>query len=102
VDRGRVRVHKRVREETRTVEVPLVRERAVIERVPIGRYVDRPPGVRREGDRLVVPAVEEVLVVEKRWLLREEVHVRVERAERTERRDVRLRREEIEIERDED
>lgn len=100
VERGRVRVHKRVSEETRTVEVPLVRERAVIERVPVGRYVDRPPPIRREGDRLVVPTVEEVVVVEKRWLLREEVHVRLERTEHTERRDVRVRREHVEIERD--
>lgn len=100
VERGRVRVHKRVTDETRTVEAPLVRERAVVERVPVGRFVDRPPEVRQVGDRLVVPAVEEVLVVEKRWLLREEVHVRLERTEHTERRDVRVRREHVEIERD--
>ncbi len=76
VETGRVRVSLR----TDTVE-ELVREtlrgrRAEVERVPIGRQVDEAPAVREENGVTVIPVVEEVLVVEKRLVLREELHLR--------------------------
>ena len=58
------------------VEEQLATDGVVIERVPVGRYVDAFPPVREEGDLTVLPVVEEVLVVECRLLLKEEVHVR--------------------------
>ena len=76
VDTGRVRVSLR----TETVE-ELVREtlrgrRADVQRVPVGRQVDDVPAVREEGGVMIIPVVEEVLVVEKRLVLREELHLR--------------------------
>lgn len=70
----------RVSLSTETVE-DVVREtlrgrRAVVERIPVGREVHEPPQVREEDGVLVVPVVEEILVVEKRLLLKEEVRVR--------------------------
>lgn len=47
-----------------------------VTRVPIDRPVDTAPEVRTEGDVVIVPVVEEVLVVEKRLVLREELHIR--------------------------
>ena len=47
-----------------------------IDRTPIGRQVDRVPPIIDEGDTVVIPIVEEVLVVERRLLLKEEVRVR--------------------------
>jgi len=58
------------------VEEQLATEGVVIERVPVGHYVDTFPPVREEGDLTVLPIVEEVLVVERRLLLKEEVHIR--------------------------
>lgn len=47
-----------------------------IERVARNVYVDAPPPIRTEGDLTVVPVLEEVLVVEKRLLLTEEIYIR--------------------------
>jgi stress response protein YsnF len=52
------------------------RESVEVTRVPIDRMVDIAPEVRTEGDVTIVPVVEEVLVVEKRLLLKEELHIR--------------------------
>jgi stress response protein YsnF len=45
-------------------------------RVEIGKEIDTIPSVRTNGDTTVIPVVEEVLVVEKRLILKDEIHVR--------------------------
>ena len=86
--------------EDKTVEAPVMEERIVVERVAQDRMVDRIPEPRREGDTLIVPCVEEVVTVEKRLWLREELHVRVIREHRIERRTVPVRRHELQVERE--
>lgn len=100
VDTAEVHVRKHVSEHTEQVSPMTRRETISVEHVPVNRYVESPPGTRMEGDVLVVPVLEEVVVVEKRLLLREEVHIRktfVE--ERGAPQDVVLRREDVEVER---
>lgn len=46
-----------------------------IERVAVGRLLDEPIAQRHEGDTLVLPVVEEVLVYEKKLYLREEIRI---------------------------
>ncbi|HWD99165.1 MAG TPA: DUF2382 domain-containing protein [Bryobacteraceae bacterium] len=46
-----------------------------IEHVPIGRIVDRPPTERHEGETLILPVMEEVLVYQKKIFLREEIRI---------------------------
>lgn len=46
-----------------------------IERVAIGRVLDGPVTQRQEGDTLILPVVEEVLVWEKKMILKEEIRV---------------------------
>lgn len=58
------------------IDEQLTHERVEIERVPIGRYVEAVPPVKEEGDLTILPVVEEVVVVERRLLLREEVRIR--------------------------
>lgn len=58
------------------IDVELAHERIVIDRVPIGLQVDVVPAVRIEGDTTIYPIVEEIVVVEKRLVLKEEVRVR--------------------------
>lgn len=72
---GRVRIHKRVEAVPVQTDVEVGRDEISIERVPIDRQVETPPPVRQEGDTLIIPIVEEVLVVEKRLVVREEVRV---------------------------
>lgn len=96
---GRVRVTKHVETRREVVDEPLLREEVEVERVPIDRYVDAPVGIRSEGDTTIVPVLEEVLVVEKRLLLKEELHITKRRTERHEPQDVTLRSERAEVER---
>ena len=44
--------------------------------MPIDRVVEAPPEVRPEDGVTIVPVLEEVLVVEKRLVLKEELHIR--------------------------
>lgn len=72
---GGVRLTKRVSEHTEIVDEPLLREAVHVERVPINRIVAETPAARYEGDVLIVPVLEEILVVEKRLMLKEEIHI---------------------------
>lgn len=76
VERGRVRVTTKVNEHEEIVRHALEQEDVEVVRVPIGREVEARPEVRQDGDTTVIPLVEEVLVVERRLVLREEIHVR--------------------------
>jgi stress response protein YsnF len=71
-----------------------------VERVPVGRFVDAAalPAARHEGDTLIVPVFEEVLVVEKRMRLVEEVRISKRQHARPANQNVVLRSEQVSIE----
>src|SRR3712207_105954 len=93
----KVRLHKRVHEDEEVLDIPVQAEAIEVERVPVDRWTDGPVAVRHEGDTTVYPVVEEVIVVDKRLRLVEEVRVTRRRATHHARQQVVLRREEIEI-----
>jgi uncharacterized protein (TIGR02271 family) len=95
-----VRLRKRVHEDEEVLDVPVQTETIEVERVPVGRWLDAPADVRQEGDTTVYPVVEEVLVVEKRLRLVEEVRVTRRQETRRVQERVGLRREEIVVERE--
>ena len=97
VETGRVLVKKRVIEEQQAFDQPLNKEEIEVERVKVERFVDGPVADRQEGDTLVLPILEEVLVVEKRLMVREEVRITRNVREVQEHQEVTLRREEVEI-----
>ncbi|HXF64560.1 MAG TPA: YsnF/AvaK domain-containing protein [Caldilineaceae bacterium] len=99
VETGRLRIHKQVRTTEETVTVPHAREHVQVERVPVGQILAEPASVRYEGDTLVIPVMEEVVVVEKRLLLREEVRVTKVREESQREETVTLHVEEVTVER---
>jgi uncharacterized protein (TIGR02271 family) len=76
VETGRVQVARVTHEREQLIDELLAHETAEIERTPIGRQVDVMPAVREEGDAIVVPIVEEVLVIERRLFFKEEVRIR--------------------------
>jgi uncharacterized protein (TIGR02271 family) len=74
---GRVQIRTVVDEEHVLLKDGLRRESVQVERIEINRDVDSIPEIRRDGEVLIVPVVEEDLFVEKRLRLVEELHVRV-------------------------
>lgn len=94
-----VRIHKNVVEVEKNISVPLLQEGYDVQRIAVNQFVDATPPVREEGDTIIIPVVREVLVVEKRLELVEELHVikRKTTVDRTE--SFTLRKEEVNIER---
>ncbi len=85
VEKGGVRVTKRVEGHDEILEQELRRGRAEIRRIKMDQIVDGPQEPRQEGDTLVIPVMSEVLVVTKQWVVTEEIRVtRIEETERVE------------------
>jgi uncharacterized protein (TIGR02271 family) len=95
-----LRLHKRVHQDEEVLDIPVQTEAIEVERVPVGRWIEAPIDVRQEGDTTVYPVVEEVLVIEKRLRLVEELRVTRHQVTRNVQERVGLRREEIVVERD--
>jgi uncharacterized protein (TIGR02271 family) len=100
VETGCLRVNKTVREEEQVIDPPLLRTDAVVEHVPINRPIQSIPPIRRDGPTTIVPVVEEVLVVEKRLVLREELHITQRTSEYHNPQRVVLRHEEVNLQRE--
>jgi len=71
----KVRVHTEVDVLEQAISGELTADHVSVRRVPIDRYVETAPGIRTEGEFTIIPVLEEVLVVEKKLLLKEEVHI---------------------------
>ena len=99
VETGKVRITKVVHERETIVDEPLWRDNVAVSRVPMQRVVDGPVPVREENGTMIISVVEEVLVVEKRWMLREEIHIRKQRVETHQPQRITLRSEEVQVER---
>ncbi len=101
VTTGIVRIDKTVEERTEAVDEPLFRDQVSVERRAVNRAVlaSEPPGIRYEGDTMIVPVLEEVLVVEKRLMLKEELLIHREKTEFRAPQHVVLRREQVAIDR---
>jgi stress response protein YsnF len=92
-------VRKRVQEVTGQVTEPLISEFVETQRVPVGRVLQEPVGIRQEGEVTIVPVVEERLVLRKELVLVEEIRLTRRREEHNATEQVTLRRESVVIER---
>jgi uncharacterized protein (TIGR02271 family) len=94
-----VRVAKTVAQREHVVDEMLAKDEVVVERVSIGQAVDAAnlPGIRYEGDTMIVPVLEEILVAEKRTILKEELRITSTRREVREQQRVVLRSEEVSV-----
>jgi stress response protein YsnF len=102
IDTGRgVRIHKTVAEHPCHIDERLLREGVDVAHVPVDRIVplDQAPATRYEGDTLVVPILEEVLVVERRLRIKEELHITRTRREEHHAETIMLRSEQVSVER---
>lgn len=98
---GRVRVDVRTETVAQVVDVASWRETVDVERVPVGREVMAVEGPRVVDGVTIVPVYEEVLVVEKRLVLREELHLRTRRDAVGGPTEVQLRRQTVDVQRTE-
>lgn len=101
-DTGRgVRLHKTVSEQEYVVDEPMLHDELEVEHLPVDAIVAEsdPPRMRYEGDTLVVPVLEEVLVVQKQLRLKEEVRITRHRRQAHAPQTVLLRSEQIAAER---
>jgi uncharacterized protein (TIGR02271 family) len=73
---GRVRVQTVTDTVEELARADMQRETVEVTRVPVDKMVDSAPEIRTDGDVTIVPVLEEVLVVEKRLVLKEELHIR--------------------------
>ncbi len=99
VETGRVRFSTTVTERVETIDEPLFKTEVEIKRVAVGLFVDAPPAVRYEQDIMIIPVMEEVLVVEKRLRVKEEVYISQKREEYRSPQQVTLRAETLSEER---
>lgn len=95
----RVRIRTVNEDVEQSFQEELRAERIEVQHVAVERELSERPEIRTEGDVMIIPVVEERLVVEKRLFLIEEVHVRrlqgVERIEQP----VTLRRQRVVVDR---
>src|SRR4051812_26084699 len=73
---GKVRVQTVVETVEELARATLEEESLEVQRVPVGKVVGEPPPIRTEGDVTIIPVLKETMVIEKRLVLVEEVHVR--------------------------
>jgi uncharacterized protein (TIGR02271 family) len=99
VESGRIRVNKRIETTESLIDEPLLQQGYDIQRTAVNRIIDDIPKPRYDGDTLVLPILEEVLVVEKRLILREEVRITPVREEVRDPQTHTVRREHVEVER---
>ncbi len=76
VAKNRVQVARTTRESEQLVDEVLAREQVEVEHKAVGKTVETMPSVREEGDTIIIPVVEEILVIERKLFLKEEVHIR--------------------------
>ncbi len=98
---GTMRIRKRVRTETEHLEVPKKRVEVTVERVPVEESQSSEEGItatpRIEEEEIVVPVVEEEILIEKRPVVKEEIRIRKRVVEDVEVIEEDVRKEEVEI-----
>ena len=100
VERGRVKVAKTVSEREEIIPIPIVQDEIEIEHVARDVVLKKPAKVRRDGDTIVIPVMEEIVVTEKRLILKEEIFIRRKKVTIPTEERVTLRRESVTVEDD--
>jgi uncharacterized protein (TIGR02271 family) len=96
---GRVRVQTLTDTAEELAKATLKSDTVEVTRVPVDKVVETAPEIRTEGNVTIVPVLEEVLVVEKRLVLKEELHIRRRATTETAEVPVTLRKQRVVVER---
>lgn len=95
VEKGAVKISKKVHNDEVPVNVTVRSEEVNVERVPVNKYVDKAPEIRYDGNTTIIPVIKEVAVVETKIMLVEEVHLTRKIHTKDETRHVSLRKEKV-------
>ena len=99
VQTGRVKVHTVVETSEQMVREALSSHNVKVTRVAVDQPVTTVPEIRTENGITIVPVLEEILIVEKRLILREELHIEQEVSHETVEVPVSLRKQRAVVER---
>lgn len=99
VETGKVIVHKEVETHVENHKIQLMSEDLDVKRIQINKKIDSMPVTRTEGDVTIIPVVREVAVVTKILMLMEEVHITRKSETKTEELEIPVRKESIDIKR---
>jgi uncharacterized protein (TIGR02271 family) len=99
---GKVRIRTFVETIEEQARAVLAGEQVEVTRVPVDRVIDEAPSVRTEHGVTIVPICEEVLFIEKRLVLKEELHIRRRATSETVEVPVMLRKQRATVDRLED
>jgi stress response protein YsnF len=99
VETGRVVIRTVVDEAEQLAKATLATDTVEVTHVPVNREVSVAPAVRSENGVTIIPVLEEIMVVEKRLLLKEELHVRRRTTKQPIEFPVKLRKERAVVER---
>lgn len=73
--KGGVRVVKRTIGQEHLIEQELRRDHIEVKRVKVHRIVEGPQEAIHSGNTTIIPVVEEVLRIERQWVVTEEIHL---------------------------
>lgn len=100
VETGRVRIRTLTDERTELARADLTRTIVDVERVPVGRDINAIPPIRDVDGKMIIPIVSEELVVSRKLVLVEELHITSRSKTETFEEPVTLRSQRAEIDRD--
>jgi uncharacterized protein (TIGR02271 family) len=84
IETDSIQISKKVFEEEVDADVLMKFEELHIEKKTINQYIDAAPeSIRTEGDTTIISVIKEVLVVEKKLMLVEEIYIKKTTSEKT-------------------
>jgi stress response protein YsnF len=98
---GTVRVRIVPKSERHRIDEEVIHDEVDVTRVPVERWVDAPERERYEDGKIIVPVHRELMVVERRLQVFEEIHIAPKRRHERKQEDIVLHYEEVVIEREE-
>lgn len=101
VETGKLHIRKRVTEEVVSVNLPVINETYSVEHVPVEKKIldTPPPALRYEGDKMIIPVLREITVVQKKYEVIEELHITRQSVETPMVQEITLMKEHVQVER---
>ena len=101
VETGKVHIRKRVTEEVVSVNLPVINETYQVEHVPVEKKIldTPPPALRYEGNKMIIPVLREITVVQKKYEVIEELHITRHSEETPLMQEITLLKEHVQVER---
>lgn len=94
---GVVRLEKTVRNSDAVVDEILTSNSITVERRAVNKYMDEVASIRQEGNTMIIPVMEEIVIVTKQLVLKEEIRITNHRQQSLHHETIPLRAEEVQV-----